>query len=75
MNGYALLTHDEQITGHITTRYREGKGHAGVFIAGHHLQGEHGIGTIVSFILEYNELIAGGAGTVQNDIYSHVVYI
>ena len=34
-NGDALLTHDEQITGHITTRHREDIGHAGVFIAGH----------------------------------------
>ena len=74
-NEYALLTHDEQITGHIATRHKEGKGQGGVFIAGHHLQGQRGIGTIVTFILEYHELIAGGAGTVQDDVYNQITYI
>jgi hypothetical protein len=69
-NGYALLTHDEQITDHITTRHREGIGHAGVFIAGHRLQGDRGIGIIVTFILDYHELIAEGAGTLQDDVYN-----
>ena len=74
-NGYALLTHDEHITRHIATRHREGKGHAGVFIAGHHLQGRRGIGTIVTFLLDYHELIAGGAGTVPDDVYNQSIYI
>ena len=51
-----MLTHDEPITGHITARHRESKGHAGVFNAGHHLQGEHGIGAIVISIREYHAL-------------------
>ena len=74
-NGYALLTHDEHITRHIATRHREGKGHAGVFIAGHHLQGRRGIGTIVTFLLDYHELIAGDAGTVPDDVYNQSIYI
>ena len=74
-NGYALLTHDQKITRHIAARHREGKGHAGVFIAGRHLQGEHGIGTIVTSILEYHALIAAGARTVQDDVDNHVNYI
>jgi len=74
-NGYALLTHDQKIIRHIAARHREGKGHAGVFIAGRHLQGEHGIGTIVTSILEYHALLAAGAGTVQNDVENHVKYI
>ena len=74
-NGYALLTHDQKITRHIAARHREGKGHAGVFIAGKHLQGEHGIGTIVKSILEYHALIVAGAGTVQDDVDNHVNYI
>ena len=74
-NGYALLTHDEQIIGLIATRHREGIGHAGVFIAGHHLQGGRGIGTIVTCILDFHELIAGGAGTVQDDVYNQSIYI
>ncbi len=74
-NGYVLLTHDEQITRHIATRHKEGKGQDGVFIAGHHLQGKRGIGTIVTFILEYHELISGVAGTVQDDVYNQITYI
>lgn len=74
-NGYALLTHDQKIARHIATRHREGKGHAGVFIARKHLQGEHGIGTILTSILEYHALIAAGAGTVQDDVVNHVKYI
>ena len=74
-NGYVLLTHDEQITRHIATRHKEEKRQGGVFIAGHHLQGQRGIGTIVTFIVEYHELIAGGAGTLQDDVYNQITYI
>ena len=74
-NGYALLTHDQKITRHIAARHREGKGHAGLFIAGKHLQGEHGIGTIVKSILEYHALIVAGAGTVQDDVDNQVNYL
>lgn len=74
-NGYALLTHDQKITRHIAARHREGKGHAGVFIAGRHLQGERGIGTIVTSILEYQALLAAGAGTLQDDVDDRVNYI
>ena len=74
-NGYALLTHDQKITRHIAARHREGKEHAGVFIAGRPLQGEHGIGTIVTAILEYQALIVAGAWTVQDNVDNHVNYI
>lgn len=74
-NGYALLTHDERITRHITRRHEEGKEQAGVFIAGHHLQGERGIGTIVTALLEYHELIAEGAGNVSDDIFNQIIYL
>lgn len=74
-NGYALPTHDMKITRHIAARHREGKGHAGVFIASKHLQEEHGIGAIVTAILEYNALIVAGAGTAQDDVDNLVTYI
>ena len=74
-NGYALLTHDEQITRHIVTWHKDGKGHGGVFIAGHHLQRGRGIGIIVTFILEYHELIVAGVGTVRDDVYNQSIYI
>ena len=46
-----------------------------MFIAGRHLQGEHGIGTIVTAILEYQALIVAGAWTVQDNVDNHVNYI
>ena len=68
-NGYALLTHDEQITRYIiATRHNEGVGPAGVLIAGHHLQGQRGIDTIMTVILEYRALIAASVGAVQADV-------
>ena len=33
------------------------------------------IGAIVSTCIEYYGLIAGGAGTVDDDIHNHVIYI
>ena len=62
----------------IHSRHRESKEHNAVFIAGRHLQGEHGIGTIVTATLEYQAWIAAGAAgawTVQDDVDNHVNYI
>ena len=70
-----MLTHDQKITRHIAARYREGKGHVGVYIAGKHLLGEHGIGTIVTSVLEYHALIVAGDWTLQDDVDKHVNYI
>jgi predicted nuclease of predicted toxin-antitoxin system len=74
-HGYALLTHDEQITRHIAIRRQRGQSHHGVFIAGHHLQGKDGIGVIVKFIEAYHRFIEGGAATIANDIKNQVIYI
>ena len=74
-NGYALLTHDQKITRSYRrtaqrrqrTRWRVHRWQASA--------GEHGIGTIVTSILEYHALIEAGAGTVQDDVDNHVKYI
>lgn len=54
-HGYALVTHDERITGHIKIRQDAGQEYCGVFIAGDHLQGTKGIGRIVTYLTELQE--------------------
>jgi hypothetical protein len=73
-NTYSLLTHDNRITGHITERHSQGKEHYGVFIA-EGLQGQKGVGRIILFMAEWNELILGGAASVENDVYNQVIYV
>src|SRR5690349_12212626 len=63
-HGYTLLTHDENIRSHIDNRPSEGKEHCGVFIAPNALQGPKGIGRIVEYVTEYDELIKAGAATL-----------
>ena len=74
-NGLALLTHDESIGEHITERFNDGKGHAGVFIAPNHLRGSSGIGRIVAEMIFWHEAVASGAASLENDVYNTTHYI
>ncbi|MEM9954086.1 MAG: DUF5615 family PIN-like protein [Chloroflexota bacterium] len=74
-HGTTLLTLDEHMRKHITARQNEGKDHAGVFMGGHHLQGNIGIGTIVNFVVFYREAINIGAATLDDDVYNTVTTI
>jgi hypothetical protein len=35
----------------------------------------NGVGRIVEFVADYDELIKGGAATLQDDVYNQVIYI
>lgn len=74
-NGYALLTYDESILQHITDRFAENKNHHGVFIVSHHLQGDAGIGRIVTEVEFYDQSIKGDAASVENDVYNKIIRI
>lgn len=74
-NGFALLTHDESITKHITDRVNEGKDYTGVIIAPNHLQGPKGIGKIVTKIVELDTEIKQGSKTVEDTVYNQLKYI
>lgn len=74
-HGYALITLDEHIQGHINKRLTDGNEHAGVFIGRSHLQGDKGIGTIVNFIAFYHNTIQEGAATVEDDVYNQTIFI
>lgn len=73
-HGYALVTLDERIKGHIQDRHTEGKEHAGVFI-GANLSDTQKIGVVVNFIVFINDSINIGAATTENDVYNQVIYI
>jgi hypothetical protein len=50
-----------------------GKTHGGIFFVQQYLQGN--VGHLVKLLMEYIELINGGAGTIQEDIANQVTYI
>lgn len=74
-HGYALITLDKRIRGHIQARTNDGLEHAGVFIGTEDLQGINRIGIIVNLIVFYNEAIMAGAATVADDVYNKVIPI
>jgi predicted nuclease of predicted toxin-antitoxin system len=74
-HGYALITLDEPMRGHIHTRTRQGLEHAGVFIGTKDMQGQKGVGIIINFIVFFNESIEAGAATVEDDVYNQIIPI
>ena len=58
-----------------TAWLQAGRSHCGIFRPAHYLKGATGIGPIVTTIREYHDLIAQGAGTVEDDIYNRMFYI
>lgn len=73
--GYALITLDEPMRGHIHARSQQSLDHAGVFIGTKEMQGAGSIGTIVNFIVFFNEAIENGAATVEDDVYNRIIPI
>jgi hypothetical protein len=74
-HGYALITLDKRMRGHIQVRVQDGLEHAGVFIGSEDLQGTKGIGTIVNLVVFYHEAIRTGGATVADDVYNKVIQI
>ena len=74
-HGYVLLTHDEHIRRHLKVRNDAGLDHSGIFIAGDHLKGVDGVGTIVSELTFWHTAILNGAANIALDLYNQVNYI
>jgi hypothetical protein len=53
----------------------EGKAHGGIMFVQSHLQGIEHVGRVIEAIMGYYELIAGGAGSVEEDIANRVYFI
>jgi len=73
--GRILITRDADFT-RLDAEWRvQGKAHQGIFYCLPHLQGKSAIGKIVSVCLEYNDLIMGGAASIDEDIANQIIYV
>lgn len=70
-----LITQDDDFAALHAEWMRRGDTHTGIMLLPKHLQGEAQISFIVERLAEYAELIAGGAGTIQDDITSHLIFL
>jgi len=70
-----LITRDKGFLTYHSNWLEEGKSHSGIFFLSRDLQGKKHTGTIVKALLDYHELIAGGAGTVEADIANQFIWI
>jgi predicted nuclease of predicted toxin-antitoxin system len=71
--GRVMITNDEDFLALAATCGEQGKSHAGIMHC--HAQGEIAIGIIVREFMDYFELVAGGAATLQADIINRVIRI
>lgn len=73
--GRMLITQDADFTRYHAEWQAENKHHAGIMYCLSHLQGNDGVGRIVSEVLMYHELIEGGAGSVEDDIANRLLFV
>lgn len=74
-SGRAMVSMDKHFPAWHQVWQAEGKTHHGIFRVQSHLQGDGGIGTIVQELLDYHQLIATGAGTLEYDIVNQLIFI
>lgn len=74
-HGRAMVTRDADFLRLHKLWQAEGQSHSGIMFVQDHLQGKGSIGVIVRTLLEYHELVAGGAVLVEKDIANQVIYI
>ncbi len=53
----------------------QGRSHSGIMFVSRRLQGPDGVGRIVVTLIDYYDLIAGGAGTIEADIADRITFI
>jgi hypothetical protein len=75
-HGYVLLSMDDDVT-RLDAQWREaGKQHTGIFFAPMaQFHGQSGIGAIVTFCVEWAELMEDETGTLEDDIHGRLFYI
>jgi Domain of unknown function (DUF5615) len=73
--GRAIVSFDNDFK-HLHQQYMNAeKSHMGIFHVAEYLQGDGGIGTIVTTLLDLHLMIEGEAGTVENDIHNQLIII
>jgi hypothetical protein len=73
--GRVMITQDKDFLRLHSEWQQQNKSHAGIMFCLPHLRGLKYAGVIIRLCLDYHELIAGGAGTLEEDIINQVVYI
>ena len=73
--GRTMISMDSDFKRYYKTWVVEGKEHRGIFTISHELQGNSGIGRIVTELFDYWQLIKDGVGTLDEDIYNKIIWI
>lgn len=74
-HGRVLVTHDADFIELHDEWLNSKRAHAGIVRVNPDLQGPPGIGTIVKRLLEYHELVEGGAATVSEDFENQLIFV
>jgi len=54
---------------------QQGRKHYGILFVQDHLQGDSGVGSIVRILIDYYELVEGGAATIEVDSVNQIYFI
>ena len=73
--GRIFITHDRRIWDHHAQRLIDGKHHWGIFYCAQHLRGTDGAGAIIRQVVEYHDLIAGEAASIENDFADRITNV
>ena len=72
-HGLTLVSHDLDFLNLHAEWSFQGLRHAGIVLFNRQFQGD--IGKLVTTLLEWHQLIAEGAGTLENDVYNRLIEI
>jgi microsomal dipeptidase-like Zn-dependent dipeptidase len=70
-----LITHDADFLRLNQTWQEQGQAHAGIMFVQSHLQGAEYVGPIIRAVIEFHDLMVGGAGSFDEDIANRVFFI
>lgn len=73
--GLAMVSMDEDFQQLHVQWLENEKAHTGIFWISKHLKGKVAIGRVVGELLEYHQLVAAGAATLEADIHNQLFYI
>ncbi len=73
--GRVMITNDQDFLILVNHWSAQGRNHNGIMFCENEVQGTIAIGIIIKECLFYHEMIDGGAGTIEDDIVNHVLYI
>lgn len=73
--GRIIVTFDKDFKRIHAEWMSQSRTHAGIMFVSRRLQGLDGVGRIVLTLIDYYDLIVGGAGTIEADIANRITFI